>query len=291
MKKLLIGFIFIFALCMPVKAQNNFFPTHKGDQLLYKHYDARGREMKYKNRPMWTRFTVDEVWIADDGDITANVEILNEYTSRLNREVEKHAVEYIDNMVYGDVKLVGDSVILDNMNGLLLKALGSIPAKGVYAGHTVNMSAVCTYPRDLHVGMELPDIEVMHAETAPQISSQQVEKIQETMAQFAMEQGEKPITGGVVKAVPTVYKATMKNRRVEAVDNVDTPAGTFECYKITYELVEEVTSLNAGTGSGMKSSIYTEWISPKIGLIKKVEYTSKNKLIETMILESIKITE
>ncbi len=99
--KLLLILLAIFAAAVPAVAQNSFFPTTKGALLTYKHYDARGRQLKDQGRrPMWTTFTVEEVWPGEDGNMVINVMIENQHTARIDRTVYEGA--YIDNMIYGD---------------------------------------------------------------------------------------------------------------------------------------------------------------------------------------------
>ncbi|MFD1551539.1 hypothetical protein DNU06_03455 [Putridiphycobacter roseus] len=69
------------------------------------------------------------------------------------------------------------------------------------------------------------------------------------------------IMGGSVR----VYE-----RKVEAMENVTTAAGTFECAKITSK-----TYINMGFVKSTTSSI--EWISKKAGMVKSEQYDKKGK--------------
>lgn len=74
------------------------------------------------------------------------------------------------------------------------------------------------------------------------------------------------------------------DRKVEAYEKVQTPAGTFDCYK--------VVSTTETTMSAMPSmKIVTKttlWVDVKIGNIKMESYDQTGKLASTNILEAIK---
>jgi hypothetical protein len=76
----------------------------------------------------------------------------------------------------------------------------------------------------------------------------------------------------------TTYKIT--ERKVETKEQVTTPAGTFDCYKLTY-----TTTSSGGVGSGtMKSA---SWFAENIGLVKTETFSEKGKLIGRQILTKI----
>jgi hypothetical protein len=75
------------------------------------------------------------------------------------------------------------------------------------------------------------------------------------------------------------------NRKVEQAEAVTTPAGNFDCFKITYDALVKVKMMGIGFPVNMH---ITEWFSPKLGRPVKSETYSKNdKLIGSMQLESI----
>lgn len=73
---------------------------------------------------------------------------------------------------------------------------------------------------------------------------------------------------------------TIKNRKVEAVENITTSAGTFECYKISYEI--ETKMMFTITGKGV------DWIAKNTGVIRSESYDANGKLVSYNILSSIK---
>lgn len=70
------------------------------------------------------------------------------------------------------------------------------------------------------------------------------------------------------------------NRKVEAVESVTTPAGTFECYKISYDVATKMMI-------NVKSKA-TDWYSKGVGLVKSETYSNDGKLLSSNVLESIK---
>jgi len=106
-----------------------------------------------------------------------------------------------------------------------------------------------TYPTSLSVGQTLPDANV-------------------TMAASS---------GGM-----TLMKMTINitNRKVEAVESVTVPAGTYNCYKITYDIE---------TKMGIKiSSVAAQWINMGVGNVKTETYDKKGKLLGTTVLSEFK---
>jgi len=73
---------------------------------------------------------------------------------------------------------------------------------------------------------------------------------------------------------------TISNRRVDAIENVTTPAGTFECYKISYDI-----------GTKMMFNIKTkgsEWYAKNVGLVKSESYSTDGKPMGSTVLAGIK---
>ncbi|WP_295791660.1 hypothetical protein [Mucilaginibacter sp.] len=76
----------------------------------------------------------------------------------------------------------------------------------------------------------------------------------------------------------------MTNRTVEAGEQVQTAAGAFDCFKISYESLFKAKIMGIGIPINLK---VTEWFSPKIGRFVKSETYRKDKLVGSMVLESI----
>ncbi len=96
------------------------------------------------------------------------------------------------------------------------------------------------YPSDLHAGQVLPDGKV----TA------------------------KINTSGFTML--TMY-VNLSNRKCESIETVTTPAGTFECFKITQD-VEAKAIVKV-----LSADIY--WLAEGVGLVKSESYDKKGKLI------------
>lgn len=74
------------------------------------------------------------------------------------------------------------------------------------------------------------------------------------------------------------------NRNVEQTENVSTPAGSFDCFKITYDVNFKMTMMGIGIPFNIKT---TEWYSPKLGRFVKSESYKGDKMIGRMTLEAI----
>ncbi|HPG33491.1 MAG: hypothetical protein H6541_05560 [Lentimicrobiaceae bacterium] len=70
----------------------------------------------------------------------------------------------------------------------------------------------------------------------------------------------------------------MYNRKVEAIESVTTPAGTFECYKLTYDM--DIKSI-------MKMTVKaTQWVARHIGAVKTETYDKKGNLSGYTVLSA-----
>lgn len=76
----------------------------------------------------------------------------------------------------------------------------------------------------------------------------------------------------------------IKNRKVAAQEEVTTPAGTFECYKITYD-----TDVNMKVMGMNRTSTYSgsEWFARNIGMVKSESYNDKGDLQSYVLLTSL----
>ena len=72
----------------------------------------------------------------------------------------------------------------------------------------------------------------------------------------------------------------MYNRKVEAIESVTTPAGTFECFKLSYDM--DVKSI-------MKMTVKaTQWVTKNIGAVKTESFDKNGKLIAYSLLTAFK---
>ena len=76
----------------------------------------------------------------------------------------------------------------------------------------------------------------------------------------------------VVKDMPLMnMTTTIYNRKVEAIEDVTTKAGTFKCYKISYDILTDAMI-------DIKSSAI-EWIARDVGPVRTETYNKNGKLI------------
>ena len=293
-----------------VAAQDKtYFPATKGAELTYKYYNARGKALKdeYK-KERWMKFTVEEVWPEQDG-MVINVAIGNETLDRLAADEGFKAT--VDNLSYGDVKIADGMVTTDNMQWIV----SSIPEffsyiKGEDMKYRLELAALSSFPQEMAVGDTLPGENIMEAKWYEMLTEEEKQEREESMKEFRMEfqamGGHFYGSGADFSSDRPIFTvtATTRNRKAEAVETVVTPAGTFECYKITYEVVRPD---NGGFGSisvvfhgdmmmggpHMRqqedpSDKYADWVSPEVGLVKREKYNQRGKVTERMILETYK---
>ncbi|MBN1159205.1 MAG: hypothetical protein JXA61_07475 [Bacteroidales bacterium] len=72
---------------------------------------------------------------------------------------------------------------------------------------------------------------------------------------------------------------SVTDRKVEAVENLTTPAGTFECYKISYNVITKMMGTIQTKG--------VEWYAENIGLVKSESYGNDGKLGGYTILTGV----
>lgn len=76
------------------------------------------------------------------------------------------------------------------------------------------------------------------------------------------------------------------NRKVEQTETISTNAGSFDCFKITYDVTTKMKMAGIGIPFHMK---VIQWYSPKLGRdVKSETYNKGGKLMGTMVLDSIK---
>jgi len=73
---------------------------------------------------------------------------------------------------------------------------------------------------------------------------------------------------GMNTPIPMNMSVSITDRKVVAKEPITTPAGTFECYKITSN-----STVNSKMGIGMTFKFSTiEWIAPKVAVVKSESY-------------------
>lgn len=84
--------------------------------------------------------------------------------------------------------------------------------------------------------------------------------------------------------IPMKISVTITNRKVEAKETITTPAGTFECYKISSQ-----SSSKTQMGVNMSFEFATsEWIAEKAGVVKSESFDKNGKSNGYVLLVSRK---
>ena len=137
-----------------------------------------------------------------------------------------------------------DAVVFD------FKSLMSGPMAEQFQDAEVEISGIdLEWPNTLSVGMELPDASI-----------------------------EMKINMG---AMSMSFNTLTTARKVEKMETITTPAGTFECFVVYSETQAKVMMSTQSVPS-------RAWMAEGIGLVKNESYDKKGKLIDQMVLTSIK---
>lgn len=77
-------------------------------------------------------------------------------------------------------------------------------------------------------------------------------------------------------AVNGEMEMSMTNRKVEAQENITTPAGTWNCFKISYKM--EIKTKVAGISIPMRFEM-TEWFAPNFGIVKSTSKYGDTQIV------------
>lgn len=151
----------------------------------------------------------------------------------------------------------GDSEMICSGNTIKMDMKSFIPAASMkqYGEMQANGEArYLTYPADIKAGQTLDDGSVT----------------------ISMNNG---------GAAMVEMQMDITNRKVEIAETVTTGAGSFDCFKVTYDATTKVKMMGIGIPFRMK---VTEWYAPKLGrFVKSETYNKSGKLMGTMTLDSI----
>jgi|SRR3989337_583916 len=93
------------------------------------------------------------------------------------------------------------------------------------------------------------------------------------------------INKGAVFSTTTLEQS---NRKVEGKESVTSPAGTWECWKITYDGRFKAT-IGGPSGIGIPFNFKTtEWFAPGFGIVKTETYNKNGKLMGSTLITAIK---
>lgn len=149
----------------------------------------------------------------------------------------------------------GDSEMICTGNTIKVDMKSFVPASNMKGNMQVSGEAkYLTYPADMKAGQTLDD-------------------------------GSVNIDMGSGGAQMANLQMDIKNRKVEQAETVSTNAGSFDCFKISYEATTKMKMMGIGIPFNMK---VTEWYSPQLGrFVKSETYNKSGKLMGTMILDAV----
>lgn len=84
-------------------------------------------------------------------------------------------------------------------------------------------------------------------------------------------------TGGMTIMSMTI---SIDSRKVEAIENITTPAGTFECYKVSYIISMQMM--------GDMQTKGIEWFAKDVGVVRSESYGNNGQLASYTLLTSLK---
>jgi hypothetical protein len=89
-------------------------------------------------------------------------------------------------------------------------------------------------------------------------------------------------------AVFSVISLAQSNRKVEGKESITSPAGTWECWKISYDGRFKAT-IGGPSGIGIPVNFKsTEWFAPGFGIVKTETYNKNGKLVGSTLITSVK---
>lgn len=86
------------------------------------------------------------------------------------------------------------------------------------------------------------------------------------------------VTNNGVKLVTIIVDIT--NRKVAAQEKIETPAGTFDCFKVTYDISTRFGFIN-------KVGSASVWYAKGVGTVKAENYNKKGKLTDYQLLTKL----
>lgn len=141
-----------------------------------------------------------------------------------------------------------ESTMSCKMGSLLVDAESIVDPEGKKEFKNVKMEIVegdMVYPDKLELGQELPDFNI-------------------------------DITTEAMDGTIRTYTILIKKRKVESKESITTPAGTYDCYKISY--VMDIVAYS------FMSFTVSEYISEGVGKIKTETFNKKGKLVSSSLL-------
>lgn len=82
----------------------------------------------------------------------------------------------------------------------------------------------------------------------------------------------------------STMKISITDRKVESSESVTTPAGTFQCFKVTYNVASESTTMGIKMTTNSKG---VEYYSTGTGMVKSETYNKNDKLEGYSVLSKI----
>lgn len=256
MKKTILILFLALIYISPGAQTASFIPLKKGVVCTYKYFNSKGKPeiVKGSKEEAFLRQTVVDV--ETEGNATV-VTLSCESNQVDNIDYGEQIVEDLKNLKFRieDNVLYADN-IMAKTSALLSSEFEKMSSDNMKVDIKIDGQQT-QIPLDLSIGQILPDEEVMKTTIK--------------------------MSGMMSMTFYTI--TTYRNRKVEAKEDVATPAGTFNCFKISYDLE---AAMDMGMMKQSSTEKVIEWLSPEIGMIKTERYSEKRKLSSTTVLSEVK---
>lgn len=87
-----------------------------------------------------------------------------------------------------------------------------------------------------------------------------------------------------VNGMPMIMDFKITERKVEGKESITTTAGTWDCFKISYNIETKISVMGAGVPMDLKA---TEWFAPGFGMVKSVSYNKNGKLMGSTLITKL----
>ncbi len=250
MKTIILTFACVFFISLTAFGQSEYFFPEVGTVLTYNNYDAKGKLQK----DGWITQTFSKV--EKKGNAIIILVTLDWKTKQKDlKDIPGEMKDAFDNLEF---RIVNDTIYMDFMGSMMSRMTAFMQSQmGGQGKITVSGSGKMAFPGKLAVGMTLPDAEPFKMVTSVSVQGMNLEST----------------------SITRCY-----NGKVEAEETVTTPAGKFECFRISndYEgtqdmMMRKITIKNKNIS----------WMCPGIGTAKTETYDAKGKFQGSMLLEKI----
>ncbi|PSL47262.1 hypothetical protein CLV51_102107 [Chitinophaga niastensis] len=90
---------------------------------------------------------------------------------------------------------------------------------------------------------------------------------------------------GNMNGMDLALNYSVSNRKVTGNEKITTPAGSWDCFKISYDIDFKMTVMGAGMPVKLSAE---EWFAPGFGVVKTISYNKGGKQVGSTVITGIK---